>query len=97
MVLEKRKKWNNVVDSRGVATERIERNSDKGRCPLCLGEEEVKHILLECLETRNWRMKFLNEKWLNMKKEVSYRKILGSTNKDQIRNLGRYLDKYKCT
>ena len=24
--------------------------------------------LLDCLETRNWRVKFLNEKWLNMHK-----------------------------
>jgi hypothetical protein len=75
----------------------IRRNMDKGRCPLCLVEEDVKHILLDCLETRNWRMKFLNEKWLNTNKEVAYRSILRSTNKAQIRNLGRYLDKYKST
>ena len=43
-------------------------------------------------------MKFLNEKWLSMNKEVAYRKIIRCTNKDQIRNLGGYLDtiKYKC-
>ena len=51
------------------------------------------HILLDCLETRKWRMKFLNDKLLSMNKEVTYRKILRFTNKDQIRNLGRYLDK----
>jgi hypothetical protein len=27
------------------------RNTDRVRCPLCLGEEEVKHILLDCLKT----------------------------------------------
>jgi len=43
-------------------------------------------------------MKYLNDKWLGMNKEVAYRKIIRCTNKDQIRNLGRYLDtiKYKC-
>jgi len=32
---------------------RINRNTDKGRCPLCLGEEGDKHILLDCLEAVN--------------------------------------------
>lgn len=36
-------------------------------------------------------MKFLNKKWLNMKKEVAYRK--SCTDNVQIRNVGRYLDK----
>ena len=26
----------------------VGRNTDKARCPLCLGEEDVKHILLDC-------------------------------------------------
>jgi len=38
-------------------------NTDKGRCPLCLGEV---NILLDCLEARNWRMKFLNHELLVM-------------------------------
>jgi len=40
-------------------------------------------------------MKYLNDKWLSMNKEVVYRKTLRSTNKDQIRILGRCLDKMK--
>jgi hypothetical protein len=39
-------------------------------------------------KTRNYRLTFLNEKWLNMNKEIAYRKILRCTNKDQTRNLG---------
>ena len=27
-------------------------NADKKRCPLCLEEEDVKHILLECKEKK---------------------------------------------
>ena len=42
----------------------IRRNTDKGRCPLCLGEENVKHILLDGLAARNWRIEFLSEKLL---------------------------------
>jgi hypothetical protein len=30
----------------------VRRNADKGRCPLCFEEEDVKHILLECKETK---------------------------------------------
>jgi hypothetical protein len=36
--------------------------------------------------------KFLNEKWLNMNKEIAYIKILRWANKNSIRNLDRYLD-----
>jgi hypothetical protein len=67
-------------------------NVDKGRCPLCLGEEDVKHILLECKETKHWRFKLIRVKWLNMNKEVAYRKILKTRNNIHLQNLGKYLD-----
>jgi len=35
----------------------------------------VKGILLDFLKTINMRIKFLNEKWLNMNKEIAYWKI----------------------
>jgi len=54
----------------------IRRNADKGRCPLCLSEVDVKHILLDCLETGSWMIKFLNEKYLNMNKEIACRRML---------------------
>jgi hypothetical protein len=38
------------------------RNTVKRRCPLCLGEGDVKRISLDCLKTRIWVKKFLNEK-----------------------------------
>jgi hypothetical protein len=66
-----------VVASRGAAIERDEKKTHKGRCPLCLDEEDVKHMLLDCLETINWRMNILSEKCPSMNKEVAYRKILG--------------------
>ena len=40
----------------GLAFERMRRNTDKGRCPSCFGEEDVKHMSLEYLETGKWRV-----------------------------------------
>ena len=71
----------------------MRRNTDTGSCPLCLGEEDIIHILLDYLETRNWRIKFLYNKWLSMNVKLDDRKILRCSNKDQLRNLGRYFDK----
>ena len=51
-------------------------------------------MLLDSLETRKWGMKFLSKKLLSMDTDVAYRKIVRCPNKDQIRNLGRYLDKW---
>jgi hypothetical protein len=52
--------------------------------PFCLGEEDVIHILLECLETGKWGMKSLSDKRLAVNKVEAYREILRSTLKDQI-------------
>ena len=41
----------------------------------------------------NWGTKFLSKKWLNMKEEVAYNKVLVCTNKALIMYAGRYLDK----
>lgn len=68
---------------------RIIRNTDKGRCPLWTGEDDVTHVT-ELFWSYKWWMKFLNEKWLHMNKGVAYRKILRCNNKSQIRNLGRH-------
>lgn len=75
--------------------EGIRRDTDKARCSLCLSAENAIHILLDCLETKHWRMKVLSDEWFSVHKEVAYRKILRCTYKNQIRNLGRYLDKVK--
>jgi hypothetical protein len=53
----------------------MRRNIDIRICTLRLGEEDFKHILLDCFETRNWRTKFLNGEWLSTNKEVDYSKI----------------------
>jgi hypothetical protein len=67
----------------------VRRNADKGRCPF---EKDVKHILLECKETKYWREKLIHDKWLNMNKEIIYRKILKITDRTHIHNLEKYLD-----
>ena len=70
----------------------VRRDADKGRCPLCFGKEDVKHILLECKETKYWREKLIRDKWIKMNKEVACRKIMKITNRTHIQNVGKYLD-----
>ena len=41
----------------------IRRNVDKGRCPLCLGED-VKRILLDCKERKHCSLKLIYDKRL---------------------------------
>jgi hypothetical protein len=64
---------------------RIRQNSVKGRYHLYLEKEEAKHVLLDCIDTRSWIMKWINGEWLNMNKEVAYRKILKSTTKERVK------------
>jgi hypothetical protein len=73
----------------------VRQNVNKGRRPLCLGEEDVKHILLDCKNTKCWRMKLIHDKSLNMNKEVAYTKMVKITNKVHIQNLGKYLETVK--
>jgi hypothetical protein len=40
-------------------------------------------------------MKLIHDKWLNMNKEVAYRKMMKVTKKAHIQNLGKYLDVVK--
>jgi hypothetical protein len=58
----------------------------------------VKHILLDCKETKHWRLKLIHDKWLNMNKDVTYRNIMKITNKVHLQYSGKYLDivKNKC-
>jgi hypothetical protein len=37
-----------------------------------------------------------HDKWLSMKEDIVYGKMLGCSNKGHIRNLSRYLSKVKC-
>jgi hypothetical protein len=76
--------------------------------PTALPEEEGLQVHIEypegqsrlCRVGNNFsperRIIFANDKWLSMNKQIAYRKTLRCTNKDQIRMLGKYLDKVKC-
>jgi hypothetical protein len=63
--------------------------------PLCRDNEDVKHILLSCPETKKWMIQFINKKWLCINEELAYKKIVNSTNKAHVIHLGKYLDKVK--
>ena len=54
----------------------------------------MEHILLECKETKHWRVKLVHDKWLNMNREVACRKIM-KINRTHIQNVGTYLDTVK--
>jgi hypothetical protein len=69
---------------------------EKETYPLCLGEEDSKHILLECPETKSWRKEMLCKQWLDINEEVVYRKILSCTNKVILRNMGILLYRVQC-
>jgi hypothetical protein len=73
----------------------VRRGWGKGTCPLCRGNEDVKHVLLSCPETKKWRMQFINKKWLYINEEQENKKIVNCTNKAHIIHLGGYLDKVK--
>ena len=92
MLFKRRKERNSVVNSRDMAIKQVRRNAYKGRYPLCLEEEDVKHILLVCKETKLWRVILIHGKRLNMNKEIAYRKTVKITNVTHIQNLGKYLD-----
>ena len=66
MVFEERNNCNSVVVAGMWQRKGVTRNAGKGRGVLCFDEKDAKDILLDCLETRNWRMKFLNEKRSSM-------------------------------
>jgi hypothetical protein len=44
----------------------ISRGFERGRCPLCLGEEDAEHILIKGSETNKGREELVCSKWLNI-------------------------------
>ena len=57
---------------------------------------EIKEpFITDCLVARNSGVKLLNEKWLDTKVEATAGIMLRNTNREQIINLGRCVDKVK--
>jgi hypothetical protein len=75
----------------------IRRGTERGRYPLCLGEQDAKHILLKCLEMKQWRGEPVCSKWLNIN-DIAYRKTIIYTNvtKLHVKTIGKYVFKTKC-
>jgi hypothetical protein len=74
---------------------RFRRGFERGRCPLCLGEEDAKHILLKCSEREKSR-EGVNSNRLNVNEDLAYRKIISCTNVNKIKSLGTHLLKTTC-
>jgi hypothetical protein len=49
----------------------IRRGFERGRCPLCLGEEDAKHILLKCSETSKWKEECVEQQMAEYKRGLS--------------------------
>jgi hypothetical protein len=71
------------------------RGFERGRCPLCLGEEDAKHIVLKCFATKKWREEYINSNWLNINEDLAYKNIISCINVNRIKALGKYLFKTK--
>jgi hypothetical protein len=85
-----------MVESRDMETKRDRKGFERGRCPLCLGEEGAKHIILECCETKKWREKYVHSNWLNINEDLAYKKIISCNNATRLKAIGKYLFKTKC-
>lgn len=53
----------------------IGRGFERGKCPLCRGQEVAEHILLKYSETKNWREECECSKCLNINKDTACQKI----------------------
>ena len=89
--------WNNEVGEEEMVLRGGKELEGKRMRTLCLGEEDVKHIVLHCSETGNWRTEFLNRKWSIREKKWRVRRdyVLGLQTALVI-DLGRQSDKITC-
>jgi hypothetical protein len=85
-----------MVESRDMKIKRDRKGLEKGKCPIYLGEEDVKHILFKCNECKKWREEWVNCNWPNISKDLVYKKIISRTKVNRIKLLGEYLFKDKC-
>jgi hypothetical protein len=70
----------------------IRRRCKQEHAPLCMGNEDVKHTLLSCPETKKWRMQIMNIYGLSIN-ERAFRKITNCKNELHIMTLWEYFDK----
>jgi hypothetical protein len=61
---------------------------------VCDEDENVIHILLKCKETQRWREKFLNDKYIYEKKEIT-RKQINCNNIAKLKKKGKFGYKLK--
>jgi hypothetical protein len=74
----------------------LRRELERGRYPLCLGEEDATHILLKRPQTLKWREELVCSKWLKINEVIVYNKVITCTNVAKIETTGKYSLKTKC-
>jgi hypothetical protein len=62
---------------------------------LNMGEEDAKHIVLKCFETKKWREEYVNSNWLNINEDLAYKNIISCINVSRIKTLRKCLFKTK--
>jgi hypothetical protein len=68
----------------------MKQESERGRCPVYLREEDAKDMLLKCPETKDWREDLVCSKWLNINEDMACRKIISCTNVTKTKTIGQY-------
>jgi hypothetical protein len=53
-------------------------------------EEDTKHLLLKCSETKKWREEFVLSKQLNRNEDTNCRHVI------KVKNIQKYLFKIRC-
>jgi hypothetical protein len=53
-----------------------------------LRKEDAIHVLLKHLEMNKWGETFLCSKWLNINKDLAYKRIINCTDIVELRNMG---------
>ena len=92
MLFEKRKEWNSAVISRDMANVGSKTELSQGKMPLVIRGRRCEIYILDCKETKHWRLKLIHDEWVNVNKEVAYGNIMKITNKTHLQSLWKYLD-----
>ena len=86
-----------MTENWSLEIERNRKKIEKGKCPLCNGNENAQHILLECPATEVLRSKRLLERLLESHHNITFIKMINNHNKKNIKNVAKLLFKIKST
>jgi hypothetical protein len=80
-----------MAEIRGLEIRGIRRGFKRGMCPICLGNENTKHILLKCSKTNKWKEEFVCSKWLGVNEVIVHKEIIRCKSATKFKRNGKYL------